>query len=81
MDTPDEIREMRFRERNPDLFPKIETDLCDVCLCQKEDCRRSPDKGGYVCPSCLLNGNAKKYYLENDISEEQFNAFIQSLKL
>lgn len=81
MDSPDEIREMRFREMNPDLFPEIETELCDACLCQKEDCRVSPDKGGFICPGCLLSGRAEKYYLENGTSKEEFVEYINNLKI
>lgn len=80
MDTLDEIRENEYRDKNPDLFQEQETEICDCCLCQKEDCRVSPDGGGFVCPSCLLDGSAKKFYLENDTTEEQFNLYIQSLK-
>ena len=79
MDTPDEIRENNFREKNQDLFPEIDSRTCDSCCLDKDNYYVSPDGGGYVCKSCLIDGSAKKFYLENNVTEEQFNALIKKL--
>lgn len=79
MDTPDEIRELRFRENNPDEFIKPETECCEMCLEEKEDCRKGVRRG-FVCPDCLKNGEAVETYLSL-YSEKEVSNWLESLKI
>lgn len=81
MDTYSEIRENEIREKNPDLFPQIETEICDVCQSRSEDFRLAPDKGGYCCLDCFNNGTAEDYYIENGATKEQMILWLDNLKI
>lgn len=75
-DLPDELRELRFRENNPEL---IETECCEMCLEHKEDCRKGVGRG-FVCPDCLKNGEAVETYLSL-YSEKEVSNWLESLKI
>jgi hypothetical protein len=76
-DTNDELREYNFRLKN--LVEETRLDVCDSCLCQKEDCRLSPHQG-YFCPECLLNGDARACFLENDGTIKEWDEYVLTLK-
>lgn len=76
--TPDENRYEAFRDAH--LFIEPKTECCDVCLCQKEDCRISCDMRGFVCPDCLKNGDALEFFLANH-TEQEVERYFESLKI
>lgn len=83
-DTNDEIRENRYLERFPP--PYVHTELCDTCLCQKEDTRLSPDEDGFVCVDCIgrtfENSYAVKRLLEiSNCSREELSNWWNGLKI
>ena len=86
MDTPDEIRENRFRENNPELFIEPKTELCDCCLCQKEETRLSPDGGGFTCVDCIGRTYESSYAVKRFSSitchtEQELKDWFNKLKI
>ena len=86
MDTPGELRELRYRENNPDEFIEPKTEICDTCLCQKEDTRLSPDEDGFICVDCIgrtfENSFAVKRLLEiSNCTREELSDWFNGLKI
>lgn len=83
-DLPDEIRENEYLERFPP--PYVHTELCDTCLCQKEDTRLSPDENEFICVDCIgrtfENSFAVKRLLDiSNHTREELSDWFYRLKL